>query len=115
MISGFCSYAQSARQITGKWKTDNESKNFQMEIYLAKDGNYCGVVINDNRQHSKNGTVVLEKLNYNSISNRYQGIMSPPEANISLNVTLTVENNDRLKLVAKKFLMSKTMYLTRIK
>jgi uncharacterized cupredoxin-like copper-binding protein len=117
LLAAVCpwSYAQHANQITGISKTDDKSKDFQMEIYLAKDGTYYGKIINDNSKSSKNGTLVLKKLSYNENSKNYKGSMTPPDTNITLNVTLTAENNDRLKLVARKFLMSKTMYLMRIK
>jgi uncharacterized protein (DUF2147 family) len=107
-------YSQTAA-ITGNWKAEDSTKNLQMVVYLAKDGNYYGKVINDNSQHSKNGKLVLEELRYNKEANNYEGTMQPPEAGITLNATVTVENADRLKIEAKKLIKKKTMYLTRIK
>ena len=41
--------------------------------------------------------------------------MRPHDANIELDVTITEIDQSRLKAVAKKLLVSKTVYLTRIK
>jgi Uncharacterized protein conserved in bacteria (DUF2147) len=104
-----------AGAIAGNWQSEDKSKDMQMEIYLAKDGNYYGKVINDNSKASKNGTLVLQKLSYDEKKQQYTGTIKPPDASLTLNATVTLENANRIKIVAKKFVMSKTMYLIRIK
>lgn len=111
-MSAFC---QVAGNITGKWKIDVKDKPAEMEIYLAKDDAYYGKIINDNNTPSKNGTIVLKELKYNKASQNFKGTMRPADADIDLNVTLTAVDSDRLKMVAKKLLISRTVYLTRIK
>jgi hypothetical protein len=104
-----------AGAITGNWQAEDKSKDMQMEIYLAKDGYYYSKVINNNSKPSKNGTLVLQKLSYDEKKQQYTGTIKPPEASLTLNATVTMENTNRIKIVAKKFVMSKTLYLIRIK
>jgi hypothetical protein len=114
MVVASCCYTQTTSQISGKWKSEDKRRNFQMEIYLAKDNYYYGRIINDTGGNSKNGTLVLKQLNYNEDEAEYNGIFEPPDAAISFRVKVSIENGNRLKLVVSKLLMSKTMYLTRI-
>jgi hypothetical protein len=111
-VTGF---TQTANQITGVWEADDKSKPLQVEIYLARDGNYYGKVVNDISAPSKNGNLVIESLVYSETSKTYKGTLQPTESRMTLNATVTMEGINRLKMVAKKLLMSKTIYLTRIK
>jgi uncharacterized protein (DUF2147 family) len=104
-----------AGAITGNWQAEDKTKDMQMEIYLAKDGNYYGKIINNKSKASKNGTLVLQKLSYDEKKQQYTGTIKPPDADLTLNATVTLENTNRIKIVAKKFVMNKTMYLIRIK
>jgi hypothetical protein len=108
-------FGQAGKQITGNWKTLHTDKTLQMEIYLSENNLYYGKVSNDSSQASKNGTLILKALEYNETTKTYKGTMSPPGAGVDLSVTVTMENNDRIKIIAKKFLMSKTMYISRVK
>jgi Uncharacterized protein conserved in bacteria (DUF2147) len=101
--------------ITGNWQAEDKSKNMQMEIYLAKDGNYYGKIINDNSKASKNGTLVLQNLIYDGKKQQYTGTIKPPDAGLTLHATVTLENTNRIKIEANKIVMCKTMYLIRIK
>jgi uncharacterized protein (DUF2147 family) len=105
---------QSPNAIVGRWKGEEEGKPLQMEIYLAADGKYYGKVVNDDNKKSKNGAIVVKQLSYIPKSNTYKGSMQPPEAAMTFNITLSLENNDRIRIVARRFLISKTMYLSRI-
>jgi hypothetical protein len=86
-----------------------------MEIYLATDSEYYGKIINDNSTPSKNGTITLKKLKYNKASQNFKGTMRPHDADVELDATITIIDNDRLKILAKKLFISRTVYLTRIK
>ncbi|MVT10655.1 hypothetical protein [Chitinophaga tropicalis] len=86
-----------------------------MEIYLAADSAYYGKMINDNSTPSKNGTIILKKLKYDKGSQAFKGIMHPHDADVDLDVTVTVIDKDRLKMIARKLLISRTVYLARIK
>ena len=108
-------FAQSENDIIGNWKSEDKDKPMQMEIYKNDNGKYFSRVINDASNKAGNGKIILQELVFDSLSKKYTGAMQPPDANISLNVTVSFENNDRLKVVAKKMLMTKTIYLQRIK
>jgi uncharacterized protein (DUF2147 family) len=64
---------------------------------------------------AKNGTLAIKSLRYDEAAKKWKGTMQPPGAGMTLNITITMENTNRLKMVAQKMLMSKTMYLIRTK
>jgi hypothetical protein len=113
-VFSFAAFTQPGA-ITGNWRVEEKSKGVQMEIYLAKDGNYYSKIINDTSKASKNGILVLQKLIYDEKKQQYTGTIKPPEAGLALNATVTMENANRIKIVAKKMLMSKILYLVRVK
>ncbi len=102
--------AQSAKSILGKWKGEEDASR-QIEFYQEKDGSFSGKVINDN---GKNGTLIFKQLKYDEQSHTYKGQMMPPDAKLSINATLTFHENNRLEVVGKKFLLTKTFHFTRI-
>ena len=110
--SAFC---QTAGSITCNWKFELKDKPVEIEIYRAKDSAYYGKIINDTSKPSKDGTIVLKKLIYNKGSQDFKGTMHPHDADIELSVTVIAIDKDRLKAIAKKLLLSRTVYLTRIK
>jgi Uncharacterized protein conserved in bacteria (DUF2147) len=114
LVGSHILWAQNANSILGKWKNLDAEKAMQMEIYLAQDGKYYGKIINDNSQPSKNGNIALKALQYDAKKGTYKGTMSPPDAKTEINVTLSLQDNNKLKMVGKKFFMSKTFYLQRI-
>ncbi len=107
-------FSQTANAVIGKWQNEEKGKAMQIEIYHAKDGKYYGKIINNNKT-SKNGTIAIRGLIFNESTQTYKGTMQPPDADINLNVTVSLENINRLKVVAKKLLLRKTIYLSRIK
>lgn len=106
--------AQMPDAIIGKWTGEDKSE-FISEIYLGKDNLYYSKVIKEGGSTKNAGKTVMKKLKYDEQSKTYVGTMNPPEKNIELNITVSIINNDKLKVVAKKFFITKTMYLIRIK
>jgi hypothetical protein len=106
--------AQTASAIIGQWRDEKETDR-QMEFYQDKDGLYYAKTINSKKKEMTNGQVLVKKLKYDEISKTFKGTMSPPDANLELNATVTIVTNDKLKIVAKKLVMSKTIHLIRIK
>jgi hypothetical protein len=106
--------AQTTSAIIGQWKDEKEPDR-QMEFYLDKDGLYYAKTINSKKKEMANGQVLIKKLKYDEASKIFKGTMSPPDANLELNATVTIVANDKLKIVAKKLVMSKTIHLIRIK
>lgn len=103
--------AQSGKEITGYWKAKNEDKSILVQIYTGKDGLYYGVTTEAPAKPPKQ---ILKELKYYPDKNYYKGLMLPPEAGITLNVTVYPEEQNRLKLIVSKFLVSKTMYFERV-
>ncbi len=108
--------AQTSDSIIGKWVGESEDNSeLKSEIYLDKDNLYYSKVIEEGGSPKNAGKIVMKKLKYDFHSKTYIGTMSPPDKNIELNITISIVGNDKLKVVAKKFFMTKTIYLIRIK
>lgn len=100
------------KRIIGIWQAKEEN-NRKIEIYQDKDGLYQGKSISHtNGQKSSN---VIKNLKYDATSKSYMGTMSPPDKDITLNVTITITDNDELKVVTRKLLITKTMFFIRSK
>ena len=110
----FSAFAQNPNDITGKWKTEDHIK-MQAEIYLGTDGLYYGKIIQDQDNPKTIGKIILKKLKYDNKSATYKGLMSPPDKDAELNATLSLENENKIKIVARKLILSKTIYFTRVK
>jgi hypothetical protein len=109
-----CLLVQTPNTIIGKWKGEDRPNN-HTEFFIANDGLYYGKLIFEGIEKKNLGKIMMKKLLYNSTTKEFKGTMSPPDANIELNVTISFVRNDKLKVVAKKLLMTKTIYLLRIK
>jgi uncharacterized protein (DUF2147 family) len=107
--------SQQGQIITGIWKMEEDKKPMQVEMYLSGDGNYYGKIINDNSKKSKNGKVVFQELKYSENTNTYKGRMQSPDNDAVVTITIYFDNNNRLKVVGKKYLMTKTFHFSRIK
>ncbi len=115
----FChqSPAQTVDMINGQWK-NNEDSNLQLEFYKDNDGLYYGKTLKDSKKDGKElkkGSLLFKKLKFDGASKTFKGVMSPPGATMEINATLSFEGSDKIKVVAKKFVMTKTLLLTRIK
>ncbi len=106
--------AQTAATIVGQWK-DEKDPDRQMEFYLDKDGLYYAKVIHSKKKDVANGQVLVKKLQYDESTQTFKGIMSPPDANLELKATVSFVTTDKLKIVAKKAILTKTLVLVRIK
>ncbi len=100
--------SQSAKDILGHWKSV-EHPDKLVEIYVGKDALCYG------REVSTPNKNMLKQLQYNEATKTFSGTMSPPDKDITLSVNISVLNHDTLKLVAKKFFVTKTMLFVRKK
>jgi hypothetical protein len=107
-------YASVPNSLIGKWKGEDKPNN-HTEFFVAKDGFYYGKLIYEGSETKNLGKILFKKLSYNSTTKEFKGTMSPPDSNAELNMTISFLGNDKLKVVAKKLLMTKTIYLLRIK
>jgi hypothetical protein len=100
--------------IVGRW-ANTDDPSMLLEFYLAVNGFYYGKVVSVGKDgKGKVGDLVIKKLAYNEEDNNYKGTMNPPDANISLNAKISFVTTKQLKIVASKFLMSKTLYLNKV-
>ena len=99
-------FAQANTTIVGKW-TSEEKKNLVLEIYKSADGLFYG--------KNQSGKMILQQLKFDAKNKIYKGKMQPPDKDILADVTVYNENPDRLKMVVKKYMMTKIIYLTKIK
>jgi uncharacterized protein (DUF2147 family) len=106
--------AQTEKNILGKWKGEDK-QGMGSEFYLEKDGLYYGKIINDEENKGALGKTIFKKLKYDPKSKSFKGTMSPPDRDMEINATITFEGNEKLKVVAKKFMMTKIVYLIKIK
>jgi hypothetical protein len=106
--------AQSANTIVGKWRDESDASK-QMDIYQDKDGLYYGKPAVEKDKKGNTAKTALKKLKYDASTQTFKGTMNPPDADMGLNVMVSFVGNDKLKFVAKKFFMTKTIYLLRIK
>ncbi len=106
--------AQTAATIVGQWR-DEQKPERQREFYQDKDGLYYSKVINSQSKDMLNGQLLVKKMKYDDATKTFTGMMSPPNAKLELDATITVLSNDKLRIVAKKLLISKTIYLVRLK
>jgi hypothetical protein len=114
LLSALAMYAQTAPAIMGHWRDEKEPHR-QMEFFLDANGLYHAKTINSKDKDMINGQVLLKNLKYDEYTRAFKGLMSPPDANLELDATVIMINNNRLKISAKKWMMSKTIYLIRIK
>jgi len=112
LLMAFATNAQNG--IIGKWKSE-EHPNNHLEIYLAKDGLYYGKLVYENGKTENLGKFLLKHLQYDASANCYTGKMMPPDRNIEFTVKLTQISDDKIKAVATKFLITKTIFFIKIK
>jgi hypothetical protein len=113
LVIGFASIAQNPDKMLGKWKFEEDAKSV-VEIYLAKDGMYYGKIITAGDEKMKVGHLLFQKCKYEESSASLKGIIRPTETAKEMNVTINLESNGKLKAVAKKFFMSKTLFFSKV-
>jgi hypothetical protein len=105
---------QNADGMLGKWIADEDGKQV-VEIYLAKDGFYYGKDTGSASEGKGNGHLIFQKCRYDAKTETLKGTMQPPDKNINLNITIQLEKNGKLKVVARKLIMTKILYFTKSK
>lgn len=107
-------FGQSPSVLLGKWKGEDKPNN-HTEFFQEKDGLYYGKLIFEGVEKKNIGKILFKKMTYNTAKKEFKGWMSPPEGDMEIDASLTFISPDKLKIVVRKFLMSKTIYLIRIK
>jgi hypothetical protein len=109
----FASVASNPDKMLGKWSFDENSKSI-VEVYLAKDGMYYGKIISAGDEKMKVGHLVFQKCKYEASSTSLKGIIKPSDTAKEMNVTISLDKDGKLKAVAKKFFMSKTLFFSKV-
>ncbi len=108
------SFGQDESTLLGKWKNETDASKTS-EFFKASDGFYYGKIVSDTGKPSNVGKLVLKKLKFDPKEKNFTGMMSPPDKKIELDITITFITADKIKVVGKKLLFSKTFYFSRIK
>jgi hypothetical protein len=111
----FCNslFSQSFNDILGKWQaTEDYSK--QVEFFKSAEGYIDGKALGDSQDKKmKAGQLIFQKCWFDEGEKNWKGTMRPPGSSIEVNATFSIEKDGKLKVVIRKFLMSKTMYFNK--
>jgi hypothetical protein len=101
--------AIAQNNLLGKWKDEKDDKRV-VEIYLAKDGLYYGKVVRLPDTNAKLGHLIFQKCSFDAKTESLKGTMHPPKGNVAIDATIQLDKSGKLKVVGKKFLLTKTLY-----
>lgn len=111
-LMSFQTAAYDPSTLIGNWKGEGEP-GISVEFYLAADGAYYGKL---NDKTDKNyGKTVFKKITYNPKEKNFTGTLIPADKDITLSVTLSFESSSRIKVIAKKFLITRVVYFSKKK
>lgn len=113
-FSSGVSFGQEAKSLIGLWRNETDEKKIS-EFFKESDGFYYGKIYSDKVNPENVGKTVMKKLKFDRKDKNFVGVMSPPDKKIELEITITFITADRIKVVGKKFLFTKTFYFSRIK
>ena len=114
LLVSISAFGQKAKEIEGVWKSDDKKK-IEIQIYLASDGYYYGKITQDQDNKDNIGKIILKELKYDNKNNSFNGIMLPPDKDMEANAFITFQNTKKIKVVAKKLFLSKTIYFAKVK
>ncbi|WP_338813118.1 hypothetical protein V9L05_17415 [Bernardetia sp. Wsw4-3y2] len=97
-------------QITGKWFA-KEIDNSIIEVSKNSNQKWQGKIIKSDNKETIGKTIFLAE--YQSKDKNYTGTLYKPDGDIEVAATLTLLSSQKLKVVGKKFFMSKTFYFTK--
>ncbi|WP_163407900.1 hypothetical protein [Flavobacterium ajazii] len=103
---------QDSKILIGKWKGEKDPK-LSVEFYLGSDGAYYGKISDPTDKYY--GKTIFKKMVYDQDENFFSGILNPADKDITLDVTIKIENSNRIKVVAKKFLMTRVITCLKVK
>jgi hypothetical protein len=107
------SLAQDGSGIIGKWKGEDKP-NSHIQFYIEKDGFYYGKLVYENGKTENIGKIMMNQLKYDDATKTYKVNMTAPDKNITLKITLSLEGNNKIKVIAKKLFITKTIYFLRV-
>lgn len=111
VITMSMAFTTQEKDILGNWKAV-EMQNSTIKVYKAKDGNIYGKIIASNRKDWI-GEIILKQVKYIADDEAWKGEVYNLERKMSVDVTITLLSQNKLKLVGTKFFMTKTFYWER--
>jgi hypothetical protein len=101
-------------RILGKWRaTDDDSK--QMEFFEGDGGLFWGRTTSSSRDGKITaGHLLFQKCRFDTRSKTWKGTMHPPGSSLQLNVEISIAVTGQMQVVARKLLLSKTFYFTKM-
>jgi hypothetical protein len=90
----------------GQWKS-TERMDLILTWHSLSNGSYIG--------KNQDGHIVLKDIIYDANTDSFRGLLTPPGQNIQLPAKIVIETADQIKIQLRKFLMTKTIYLVKIK
>lgn len=114
ILAGILVFAQTAEtKFLGKWYTEEKDKT-TVDVYKATDGLYYGKIVASAKPEFI-GKMMMLKLKFNAKDNTLEGNMKQPSDGMEAKSTLSIVDDKTLKVVAKKFFMTKTIMMVRPK
>jgi hypothetical protein len=111
-LMSFQTASYDPNNLIGSWKGEGEL-GLSVEFYLAADGAYYGKL---NDKTDKNyGKIVFKKIMYNQTEKNFSGTLIPADKDITLSVKINFENSSRIKVIAKKFMITRVVYFSKSK
>ena len=108
----FKAAAQTGNEsITGTWYAEELDQSV-IEVVTLEDGSYEGVIKSSSKADYVSHKVLYD-FEYDVEKNHFAGTISSAARNMELDGTIVLEEDGRLKLVGKKFFMTKTFYWVR--
>ena len=97
--------------ILGNWFSA-EMNNAIIEVYKGEDNRFYGKIVKCDKEEWV-GETILKKAVYDESKKRWKGEIYSLKRKMTISVNLTLTDDNKLKLVGKKFLFSKTFYWER--
>ena len=99
--------------ILGKWSAP-DIENAIINVYKAKDGLIYGKIISCDKEDWV-GETILKEARYDSQSKSWKGEVYSLRMFFTVDVEMSLEPKEKLKIVGTRFFMTKTFYWERVK
>ncbi len=95
-------------KISGTWYCE-EMNMSKISLYKKADGYwYAKITASDAKENI--GKTIIERAQYNAKDNALYGTLVRPGNGMQVNATITLESNNKIKIVGKKWMITKTFY-----
>lgn len=95
----------------GNWFT-SEMNNTTISIFLLTDGFWYGKIIKSDTKENI-GKLLLNKMKFDKTKNVLEGQLNSPSNGMTVNATVSLDGDKKLKVVGKKLLITKTVNWTK--